>query len=595
MFSKKTALALFTTLVVFGLVAAQCGAPAEPQTIIQTVEVEKEVVKEVVKEVIQTVEVETQVEVEVEKIVEVTPTPDPNALGAQCTYNAYRMGWIMDYADPNNIVNEVFHPDSPFQYTFWDDETFRSDVKEALVTTDQTAREQLWDEAQQLLVNENVAVLPIYHYDRSTLVRTGLNTTFPPFGAAKFWKWSWDDGRDTVVNSLATDPPSLDPQLSTDTTSNAVIGQLMETMYGFKEDGTIEPVGALGHEISEDGTVYTINLDPEAKWSDGEPVTAQHYVDGIIRLLDPATAAEYAYVMYYVEGAEEFNTGASDDPGIVGVRALDDFTLEITLTGPQSFFDSILAFTTTFPARLDVIEAGGELWFETNFVGNGPYLLQEFVHDDHVTLVANEDHPRGAAASIKTIEMPIILEEATRLAAFEQGDIDVGYPTAPFPNEELPRILEDPVLSEEFTRLPRPGTYYVGLNTRGEHTDNVHFRKALSMAVDKRAILDDVLNTPWRVDAYGVIPPEIYGYQGADEVGFGFDPEGALEELQMYMDEAGIEDPGDITIQLWFNRGNEDVIEAVEAQWEENLGIDVNVVNMEWGVYLDTLDECNNP
>jgi len=367
----------------------------------------------------------------------------------------------------------------------------------------------------------------------------------------------------------------------------------METMYGFKDDGTIEPVGATGYEVSEDGSVYTINLDPEAKWSDGEPVTAQHYVDGMVRLLDPATAAEYAYVMYYVQGAEAFNTGESTDPSTVGVAAVDDFTLQITLTGPQSFFDSILAFSTTYPARLDVIEAGGELWFETNFVGNGPYVLDEFVHDDHVTLVANEDHPRGAAATIKTIYNAIIVEDATALAAYENGDIDVGFPSGVYPSEELPRILEDPVLSTEFTRLPRPGVYYVGLNTKAAPTDNVHFRKALALAVDKRAILDDVMNMPWRIDAYGVIPPEIYGYQDG-AVGYGFDVDAALEHLQAYMDEAGVENAGDISIQLWFNRGNEDVIQAVEAQWEENLGIDVNVVNMEWGVYLDTLDECNN-
>jgi ABC-type oligopeptide transport system substrate-binding subunit len=299
--------------------------------------------------------------------------------------------------------------------------------------------------------------------------------------------------------------------------------------------------------------------------------------------------------MYPVAGAQEFNTGESDDPEILGVKALDDFTLEITLASPSSYFDSILAFSTTYPARLDVIEAGGELWFETNFVGNGPYLLEEFVHDDQVTLVANEDHPRGAAATIKRIEIPIIPEPATSLAAYEVGDLDSGD-TNIFPAEELPRILEDPVLSEEFTRLPRPGTYYVGLNTRGEHTENVHFRKAMSLAVDKRAILDDVLNTPWRLDAYGVIPPEIYGHQG-DEIGFGFDVEAAQAELQMYMDEAGIEDPSDIAIQLWYNRSgdNQDILEAVEAMWEENLGIDVNVSNMEWAVYLDILDECNNP
>ena len=585
MFSKKMAILLFSALVVLSVIAAQCGAPAAPQTIIETVVVEKTV--EVEKEIVKEVEVEKTVEVE--KIVEVTPTPDPEALGAQCTYNAYRMGWVMDYADPNNIINEVFHPDSPFQYTFWDDETFRSLVEEALVTIDQGDREALWQQAETILVTDQVALVPIFHYDRSTLVKTGVNATFPPFGSAQFWKWSWEDGKDSISNRLATDPPTLDPQLATDTTSHFVIGQLMETMYGFKDDGTIEPVGATGYEVSEDGSVYTINLDPEAKWSDGEPVTAQHYVDGMVRLLDPATAAEYAYVMYYVQGAEAFNTGESTDPSTVGVAAVDDFTLQITLTGPQSFFDSILAFSTTYPARLDVIEAGGELWFETNFVGNGPYVLDEFVHDDHVTLVANEEHPRGAAAPIKTIYNAIIVEDATALAAYENGDLDVSE----YPSEELPRILEDPVLSTEFTRLPNPGVYYVGLNTKAAPTDSVHFRMALALAVDKRAILDDVMNMPWRIDAYGVIPPEIYGYQ-ADGVGYGFDVDAALEHLQAYMDEAGVENAGDISIQLWFNRGNEDVIQAVEAQWEENLGIDVNVVNMEWGVYLDTLDECNN-
>jgi len=589
MFSKKMAFLLFSALVVLSVLAAQCCAPAAPQTIIETVVVEKTI--EVEKEVIKEVQVEK--EVEVEKLVEVTPTPDPDALGAQCTFNAYRMGWIMDYADPNNIVNEVFHPDSPFQYTFWDSEEFRSLVAEALATPDIDKRIELWDAAQGILATDVVALVPIYHYDRSTLVKTGLNAPFPPFGAPPIWKWSWDDGSDVVRVRLGPgDPPTLDPQLATDTTSHYVITQLMETMYGYAEDGTIEPVGALSYEVSEDGSVYTVSLDPEAKWSDGDPVTAQHYVDGIVRLMDPATAAEYAYVMYYVKGAEEFNTGETTDPSTMGVKALDDFTLEFTLTGPQSFFDSILAFSTTYPARLDVVEAGGELWFETNFVGNGPYQLVEWVHDDHVTLTANSDHPRGAQAAISTIEFPIIAEDATALAAYENGDVDTGQDV--YPSEELPRILEDPVLSQEFTRLPRPGTYYVGLNTKLAPTDNVDFRIALAMGVDKRAILDDVLNMPWRLDAYGVIPPEIYGHQGQG-VGYTFDPEGAMEHLQMYMDEAGIADPGDISIQLWFNRGNEDVIQAVEAQWEENLGIDVNVVNMEWGVYLDVLDECNNP
>ena len=229
MFSKKLALSLFAVLVVLSMMAAQCAAPAQPQTVIQTVEVEK--IVEVEKEVIKEVAVEK--EVEVEKIVEVTPTPDPDVLGERCTYNAYRMGWIMDYADPNNIVNEVFHPDSPFQYTFWDDETFRGLVDEALLTLDQDERQALWQQAQELLVNEAVAVLPIYHYDRNTLIKPGLNSPYPPFGAPAIWKWNWDDGGDSLVYSLGSDPPSFDPQLS----SPQVLGEeeecrLMRSYHG---------------------------------------------------------------------------------------------------------------------------------------------------------------------------------------------------------------------------------------------------------------------------------------------------------------------------------------------------------------------------
>ncbi|HID90304.1 MAG TPA: hypothetical protein EYP52_11450, partial [Anaerolineae bacterium] len=173
-------------------------------------------------------------------------------------------------------------------------------------------------------------------------------------------------------------------------------------------------------------------------------------------------------------------------------------------------------------------------------------------------------------------------------AAYERGELDVsGYPS-----EELPRILEE--MREHFVRMPRPGTYYIGLNTALGATQNLNFRKALASSINKRAILDAVLNMPWRVEACGVIPPEIPGYQGCGKVGYQFDLDAAQQYLQAAMEELGVEDPGEITIQLWFNRGNEDVIEAVEEQWETNLGINVNVVNMEWGAYLEVLDSCND-
>ncbi len=549
--------------------------------------------KEVVKTVVVTSppEVVTEVE-EVEvtvppEVIEITPTP---GLGAGCTYNAYRMGWVMDYSDANNIVNEVFHPDSPFQYTFWDDDTFRDLVDQALVETDPDARAALWRQAENILVTDYAAVIPIFHYDRTALVNPDIEYEFPPFGQAHYMKWRLPEGRDTLRVRLGTEPPTLDINLATDTTSHAVLNQLMEAPYRYKGDGTIEPAGAESYEVSEDGTVYTVHLRQDATWSDGEPVVAQHYVDGVLRLLNPETAAEYAYVMYYISGAEAYNTGETDDPSTVGIRAVDDYTLEITLDKPQAFFDSILAFFTFYPVRLDVIEEYGDLWTEPgNFVGNGPYVLTEWAHEDHLVIEKNPNYHDADQVTIERVEYPIIVEDATALAAYERGELDVsGYPS-----EELPRILEE--MPEHFVRLPYPGTYYIGLNTLRAPTDNLNFRKALASSIDKRAILDSVLNMPWRLDACGVIPPEIPGYQGCGEVGYQFDLDAAQQYLQAALDEMGIEDPGDIRLNLWFNRGNEDVIESVAEQWETNLGIRVYVVNMEWGAYLQTLDECNNP
>ena len=146
----------------------------------------------------------------------------------------------------------------------------------------------------------------------------------------------------------------------------------------------------------------------------------------------------------------------------------------------------------------------------------------------------------------------------------------------------------------EFVLTPRPGVYYMGLNTSAQHTNNVSFRKALASSIDKRAIIDNVAETPWRIDAWGVIPPEIFGFQGHD-VGYGYDPDAALAYLAEYMNAAGIEDAGSIVIELWYNKsgGNQEILEAVEAMWQDVLGIDVRTVNVEWGTYLNTLEECN--
>ena len=552
-------------------------------------EVVKTVVVTAPPEVVTEIE-EVPVEVEVTvppEIVEVTAEP---GLGAGCTYNAYRMGWVMDYSDAENILNVVFHPDSPFQYTFWDDQEFRDLVDQALLEFDPDARAELWKQAEAIMETDYAAIVPIFYYDRTVLVRPDLEVVFPPFGSPPVKHWRMPEGETTLRYVIGTEPPTLDVNTSTDTTSHLIQHQIMDSLYEYDGEGRIEPAGAVSYEVSDDGLVYTIHLREDALWSDGEPVTAQHYVDGITRLLEPATAAEYAWLMYIVQGSEAFNTGETDDPSTLGVAAVDDYTLEITLEKAASYFDSILAFSTTYPIRRDVIEEYGDLWAEPgNFVGNGAYLLTEWAHEDYVVIEKNPDYWGADDVTIEKIEFPIIVEEATALAAYERGELDVGL----YPSEELPRLLEE--TPDHIKVLVRPGPYYVGLNFLRPPTDNLNMRKALASSINKRAILDSVLEMPWRQDACGVIPPNIPGYQGCGEVGYEFDVDAALGYLADAMAEMGIDDPADITVNMWFNRGNEDVIEAVAEQWESNLGIGVNVAIMEWAAYLETLDECNNP
>jgi oligopeptide transport system substrate-binding protein len=580
MFNKKW-YALAAVLVAGSLLLAACGQ----QEVIRTVEItvpaeEIEVVVTSPPEV-----VVEEVEVTVETIVEV----EAEGLGAGCTYNAYRMGWVMDYSDPENMLNVVFHPDSPFQYTFWDDQDFRDLVDQAMTEFDFATRNALWQEAERIMLDDYAAVMPIFHYDRNALLLPEIEAVYPPFGTPPYKHWRLPGDQTTMRVRIGTEPPTLDVNTATDTTSHLIQHQIMDALYEYDGEGLIQPAGAVSYEVSEDGLVYTIQLREGATWSDGEPVTAQHYVDGITRLLEPETAAEYAWLMYPVAGSEAFNTGETDDPSTLGVRAVDDLTLEITLEQAASYFDTVLAFSTTYPVRLDVIEQYGDMWAEPgNFVGNGAYLLTEWAHEDYVAVEKNPDYWGADEVTIERVEFPIIVEDATALAAYERGELDVGG----YPSEELPRILEE--MSEHLRRTPRPGAYYLGFNLLRPPTDNLSMRQALSSAVDKRAIIDNVLEMPWRMEGCGVIPPEIPGYAGCGTVGYVFDVDAALGYLDAYMAEAGIDAPGDISVNLWFNRGNEDVIEAVAEQWETNLGIQVNVAIMEWAAYLDTLDECNN-
>jgi oligopeptide transport system substrate-binding protein len=394
---------------------------------------------------------------------------------------------------------------------------------------------------------------------------------------------------DGLWYSLSTEPPTLDVSLATDTTSHLIMHQVVEGLFEYRGDGSIGNAGATGFTVSDDGTVYTITLREDAVWNDGEPVVAKHFVDGVVRLMLPATASEYAWLMYDLQGGEEFNTGEIDDPALLGVKAVDDYTFEVTLKAATPYFETVLPFSTFYPIRLDIIEELGDAWTEPgNYPSNGAYLLDYWDHEAEVGLVKNPTYWGADDVKIEKITLPIIVEKVTNLALYENNELHVP---STYPNEDMPRILADPVLSAELRKLPRPGVYYVGLNTLSHPTDDVLVRKALASAIDRKTIINNVLNTPWRTPLSCTTPPRILGYQEWGTCGHIFD----IEQAQAYLAEAGYPDgEGFPTLRVWFNRGNEDILEAVAAMWTENLNIHVELRTNEWAVYLDYLDACNN-
>jgi oligopeptide transport system substrate-binding protein len=399
-------------------------------------------------------------------------------------------------------------------------------------------------------------------------------------GEAKTLRWN-----------LSTEPPSLDPSLATDTTSHQVLKAMFISLCQF-DDNTMAVLPDLAKTWDFDAATntWTFHLRNDVYWVDQTAlplgvVTAHDVVYGIKRLLAPETASEYAYVLYLIKGAEAYNTGAGGADG-VGVVALDDFTVAITLNFPAGYFPSMAALWLCAPLPGAAIERYGDQWTEAKYIqSNGPYLLGEWVHEDHLVLVKNPNYYDAGNVKIDEIYCTMVNEQSTAMAMYEAGDLDVNDNP---PLEDMDRIKTDPVLSLELKQAPRLCTYRYGFNAAKAPLDNILVRKALASSVDRQTLIDYVLKGNQR-PAQTWTPPGIYGYvDGVSEgIGYPFDPEAARQ----YLADAGY--PGgagfpEVTIMINTSQGHQKIAEFIAQGWKDTLGIKVNITNQEWGVYLNT-------
>ena len=327
-------------------------------------------------------------------------------------------------------------------------------------------------------------------------------------------------------------------------------------------------------------------------------VKAQDFEYGLLRTLKPETASPYAFVLSFVlEGAEAYNTGTITDTATVGVKALDDTHLEMTFKEPAAYNAAIAGMWTGYaqPKWIiegdDCTEARGQRWIEPGFLQSyGPFTLKEWVHDSNISIVKNPFWPGTEYIPVPKLDEVTfaMLDPVAQLAEYEAGNLDNA---GDVPLADLDRIKADPTLSKELSISPQLCTYYYGFNTKAPVVDDVRVRRALSMAIDRQGLIDNVTKGG-QVPAQWFARPGLAGaptLEGYPDLGIKTDIEGAKKELQSYLDEKGLTaDKLDLTLMFNTSSSHQKIAEAIQQMWKANLGLDVKVVNQEWKVYLVT-------
>lgn len=398
---------------------------------------------------------------------------------------------------------------------------------------------------------------------------------------------------------IASEPPSLDPGLAQDNNSSTVLRPIYEALTRKDESGEVKPAAAEKWDVSKDGLKYTFYLRKDAKWSNGDPVKASDFEFAWKRALDPAMTppAPYAYQLYYIKNAEEYNTKAITDANQVGVKAKDDYTLEVELKSPTPYFDSLVSFYTYFPLNEKHVKANPKFAAEAStMVTNGPFLLKEWKHNDSLTLVKNPNYYAAKDIKLTEVNMKILNDPGAMLNMYNTGQIDwAGRPTNEFPVDQLPKLKADKAMNLQIKGIA--STYYYEFNTKAAPFDNVKIRKAFSMAIDRKAIVDKITQGD-QLPAFGLVPPGIKGEKKTfrEEVKddyFKEDAAAAKKLLEEGMKEKGYTKLPDVTLIYNKSEAHKKIAEAVVDMWRKTLGVEVKLEVQEFGVYIKNRQNGN--
>jgi len=396
------------------------------------------------------------------------------------------------------------------------------------------------------------------------------------------------DGTGAKELNLVTtsEPPSLHPQLATDSSSGAILENVFEGLTTVK-DGEVINAAAEDVQISEDLLTYTFTLR-DAKWSNGDAVTAEDFAYAWKFALNPENASEYASILYPIKGAQSYNNGEGTEEDL-GIKVVDEKTLEVTLENPTPYFLELTAFYSYFPIHKATAEAN-ETWYAEagdSYVTNGPFTLADWQHNASITLEKNDQYWDAENVALDKVNIAMVENEATASTMFDAGEIDfLGAPFQTVSLDVIDRYKEEGILNIQ----DMSSIYIYKFNTTGEFTKNANIRKALTLAIDRQALIDNVIKGE-QTPALGMVPAAVPGFEEDRGYFKDNDIEEAKKALEAGMKELGITDPSQIKISLSINtsEAHSSIAQFVQEGWHSNLGIDVTIDNSEWQVYLDKL------
>lgn len=391
-----------------------------------------------------------------------------------------------------------------------------------------------------------------------------------------------------IRTNNGSEPGSLDPALAQGTHESWVLDHVFEGLMKRAQDGTMTYGMAKEYTIADDDVTYTFTLRDDVKWSNGEPVTAEDFEFAWKRALDPELAAEYAYQFYYLKGGEAYNsgTGSVDD---VGVKALDEKTLEVVLETPTAYFIELTAFYTYFPVNKKNVEANPD-WAKSpkNYVSNGPFKLTKWKHNAQIVIMKNEHYYNADNVKIDGIDFAMLTDENTAWQKYEGGEFDFLTP--------LPQAVVADLKAANNSELKiggEVGTYYYNLNTTMKPFNNVKVRNGLSMTLDRATIVDKIAQGG-QIAAEGVVPfgmkDENNGeYRSSAGNFIEYNVEKGKKLFLEGLAEEGMTVADFKNLVLLYNtsEAHKKIAQAAQEMWRTALGIEIQLENVDFQVKLD--------